>query len=90
MDPKSAGRVAALVSFRLGGADGVSVEAGKWAWALGELGWTVVTVAGEGAVDRLIPGLAAGAGLSGPRPPPSLDRGELTAALEGADVVIVE
>ena len=28
---------AAVVSFRLGGDDGVSVEARKWAWALGEL-----------------------------------------------------
>ena len=25
---------AALVSYRLGGPDGVSIEAGKWSWAL--------------------------------------------------------
>ena len=35
------------LSFRLGGADGVAVEARKWAWALGELGFEVRRVAGE-------------------------------------------
>ena len=81
---------AAIVSFRLGGADGVSVEAAKWGWALGRLGFAVRTVAGDGAADRLIPGLAAGAGLTGPQPPPALDRDALAGAFDGADVVIVE
>ena len=31
---KAPGRLA-IVSFRLGGQDGVSIEAAKWAWALG-------------------------------------------------------
>jgi glycosyltransferase involved in cell wall biosynthesis len=78
------------VSFRLGGADGVSVEAEKWAWALARLGWTILTVAGEGPVDHLIPGLAAGGGLSGSREPLPLDRQALARALEGADLVVVE
>ncbi len=37
---------AVVVSFRLGGADGVAVEARKWDWALGELGFEVRRVAG--------------------------------------------
>ena len=53
--------VAAIVSFRLGGSDGVAVEAVKWAGALETLGFDIETVAGEGPVDRVIPGLAIGA-----------------------------
>ena len=53
--------VAAIVSFRLGGSDGVAVEATKWAGALAVLGFDIRTVAGEGPVDRLLPGLAIGA-----------------------------
>ena len=74
---------AALLSFRLGGSDGVSVEAAKWAAALGDLGWAVRTVAGEGPVDVLLPGLAIGAGA-----PPT--RAELEGALAPADLVVVE
>ena len=40
------GSAGAVVSYRLGGDDGVSVEARKWAWALGELGFAVRRVAG--------------------------------------------
>jgi glycosyltransferase involved in cell wall biosynthesis len=72
-----------MVSFRLGGGDGVAVEAAKWARALGLLGWTVRTVAGGGPVDDLLPGLAIGA----PAPP---TRAEVERALGGADLVIVE
>ena len=47
---------AALVSFRLGGGDGVSIEAEKWRWALERLGFETVRVAGvfggAGAVAR--------------------------------------
>ena len=77
-------RVAALLSFRLGGTDGVAVVAETWAAILRDAGWEVRTVAGAGAVDRLVPGLA----WPVEHPPPSVD--EVTAALEGADVVIVE
>jgi len=73
----------ALVSFRLGGTDGVAVEATKWAAALGTLGFSVTTVAGEGSADRLLPGL----GMSAPEPPAAA---EVTDALDGADVVVVE
>jgi mannosylglucosylglycerate synthase len=74
---------AAVVSFRLGMADGVSVEAAKWAAALRRLGWAVRTVAGAGEADVLLPGLD----LDAPEPPAA---GELSAALTGADVVLVE
>jgi glycosyltransferase involved in cell wall biosynthesis len=75
--------VAAIVSFRLGGSDGVAVEAGKWTGALTALGFDVRTVAGEGPVDRLLPGLAIGAAE-----PPSAS--EVEAALDDAEVVVVE
>jgi len=75
--------LAAIVSFRLGLHDGVSVVAAAWARALRDLGWDVRTVAGDGPVGQLVPGLAANA----PEPPaPS----EVAAAFEGADVVVVE
>ena len=73
----------ALVSFRLGLTDGVSVIAGSWAEALAGLGFDVVTVAGEGPVDRRVPGLAIGA----PTPP---SRAEVAEALADADLVVVE
>ncbi len=77
------GPTAAIVSFRLGGTDGVAIEAAKWQWALGQLGFDVVTVAGEGPVDHLLPGLAMGA----PEPPTTA---EVQSALAGADVAVVE
>ena len=75
--------VAALLSFRLGGSDGVAVEAAKWRDALGALGFSTVTVAGSGPVDHLLPGLAIGADT-----PPA--RSEVEAALAHADLVVVE
>src|SRR5476649_1528341 len=74
---------AALISFRLGGSDGVSVEAAKWAGALRRLGFEVTTVAGSGPVDHLLPGL----GIDAPEPP---DDAEIDDALRGADLVVVE
>jgi glycosyltransferase involved in cell wall biosynthesis len=75
--------VAAIVSFRLGGSDGVAVEATKWSGALAVLGFDIRTVAGEGPVDRLLPGLAIGA----PEPPrPS----EVEDVLADAELVVVE
>jgi glycosyltransferase involved in cell wall biosynthesis len=73
----------AIVSFRLGRHDGVSVVAATWQRVLQEQGWTVTTVAGDGPVDRLLPGLA----LEATGPP---DRDEVAAALAPADVVVVE
>jgi glycosyltransferase involved in cell wall biosynthesis len=75
--------VAAVVSFRLGGTDGVSIESEKWHAALDELGFAVATVAGEGPVDRLVPGLAMGADA-----PP--ERIEVERVLADADVVVIE
>jgi glycosyltransferase involved in cell wall biosynthesis len=74
---------AALVSFRLGGSDGVSIEAEKWAGALRRLGWQVITVAGSGPVDTRLEGLA----MDAPEPP---GRRELADSLAPADLVVVE
>jgi len=71
------------VSFRLGGPDGVSVAASQWAEALQEMGWSVLTVAGSGPVDVIVPGLAWPA-VTDPAPE------EVAAAVEGCDVVLVE
>ncbi|MHB8293340.1 MAG: glycosyltransferase family protein [Acidimicrobiales bacterium] len=73
----------AIVSYRLGGADGVAVEAAKWARAFGRLGWRVVTVAGEGTADRLVAGL----GMRARRGPRTSD---VSAALAASDLVVVE
>jgi glycosyltransferase involved in cell wall biosynthesis len=75
--------LAAIVSYRLDGPDGVSVEAAKWGAALRRLGWTVRTIAGEGRADVVLPGLAMNAGR-GPHPV------DLERAWSGADVVVVE
>ncbi len=72
-----------MISFRLGGGDGVSVEGAKWAAALGRLGWDVRTIAGAGPVDTVLPGLAIEA-----RDPPT--RPEVEAALAPGDLVVVE
>jgi glycosyltransferase involved in cell wall biosynthesis len=74
---------AALISFRLGGTDGVSVEAQKWQWALGRTGFAVHTVAGSGPVDHLLPGLS----IEAPEPPTDA---EIDAALGDAELVVVE
>jgi len=73
----------AIVSFRLGLTDGVSIEAEKWTNALTSLGHEVVTVAGEGRVDHVIPGLAIDAADD-----PDVDL--LRRTLEDVDLVIVE
>lgn len=80
--------VAAIVAFRLGGPDGVSVEAAKWGAALATLGFTVRTVAGEGPVDHLVAGLGPGVAVTG-RPLQPLDETGLEAALV-ADLVVIE
>ncbi len=73
----------AMLSFRLGGTDGVAVVAERWATILRTHGWEVITVAGEGPVDRLVPGL----GIDHPEPPVP---GELEASLKDVDLVVVE
>ncbi|HVF14666.1 MAG TPA: glycosyltransferase [Acidimicrobiales bacterium] len=72
----------AILSFRFGPTDGVSVEARKWAGILERLGYRTYTVAAEGA-DRLVPGL----GIADDEPPEHKD---LDAALADADLVVVE
>jgi glycosyltransferase involved in cell wall biosynthesis len=73
----------AIVSFRLNQTDGVSVAAATWGTVLASLGFAVRTVAGAGPVDHLLPGLAIGA-------PAAPSPAEVAAALEGADLVVVE
>ena len=72
-----------MISFRLGGEDGVAVEAAKWAGALGLLGWAVRSVAGAGPVDAVLPGLA----MDAAEPP---TRAEVDGAIADADLIIVE
>lgn len=81
--------VAVVVSFRLGGPDGVSVEAAKWTTALGDLGYTVRTVAGAGDADVVVPGLGVGQTVTG-EPAPALDAAVLEATLSDATLTVVE
>ena len=78
-----------VVSFRLGGADGVSTEAAKWEGAFKRLGCSVLTLAGEGRADLLDPGLAVGSYVSGERAP-APDRELVYSALSGADLAVIE
>lgn len=71
------------MSFRLGGRDGVSVEAAKWAGAFEALGWRVRTVAGAGPADAVLPWL--GIGATAPPEPAGFAR-----AIAGCDLVVVE
>ena len=77
------GQRAAIVSYRLGMADGVSVTAAQWAAALNHIGMRVLTVAGDGDPDVRVPGLA----LDAPRPP---TQRALAEVLAGVDVVIAD
>jgi glycosyltransferase involved in cell wall biosynthesis len=74
---------ASIVSFRLGGPDGVSIVADSWRRGLEAVGYQVTTVAGAGPVDRVVPGLE----LQPSREP---DPGQVADALTGADLVVVE
>ncbi|MEX0666179.1 MAG: glycosyltransferase family 4 protein [Acidimicrobiia bacterium] len=81
---------AVLLSFRLGGVDGVSVEARKWEWAFRELGFSTRRVAGELADglrpdDTWLPFLAIEPAAGAPLEPDAL-----AACLAGADLVVVE
>jgi glycosyltransferase involved in cell wall biosynthesis len=82
--------VAVMLSYRLGGADGVAVEARKWEWALHELGFRIRRVAGEfddglRPDDVWLPFLALEP-AEGTAPEP----GALAASVAGADLVVVE
>jgi glycosyltransferase involved in cell wall biosynthesis len=81
---------AVQLSYRLGGADGVAVEAAKWEWALGKLGFTVRRVAGElddepRDDDVTLPFLAID-----PPEDAAPEPDELAAALADVDLVVVE
>jgi glycosyltransferase involved in cell wall biosynthesis len=73
----------AIVSFRLGSFDGVSIEAQKWIEAFRSLGHEVVTVAGEGDADIVMSELAI-------RSPHAPDLDKVTQVLDAADLVVVE
>jgi hypothetical protein len=77
---------AVVVSYRLGHADGVSVEAAKWIGALSVLGYDVMTVAGDGVADVIYPGLAHDAPEDVVPPAPDV----LANTFADADVVIAE
>lgn len=70
------------------------MEAAKWVDALAVLGFEVRTVAGAGEADVLLPGLAFRADQPVPETGgpthDGVDRSELAAALDGAEVVVVE
>ena len=90
----------AVLSFRLGGTDGVSIVAETWIDALHRMGFEVSTVAGEGPVDITIPDLAIGRwpdGRAGVGEPDGADADtidSLAATIDGHladfDLVIVE
>jgi glycosyltransferase involved in cell wall biosynthesis len=90
----------AVLSFRLGGTDGVSVVAATWVDALTDMGFDVVTVAGEGIADVTVPDLAIGRwpdGIDGVAGPLAATEAEidslattLGAILDDVDLVIVE
>jgi mannosylglucosylglycerate synthase len=73
----------AVVSFRLGSFDGVSIEAQKWIDALRSLGHELVTLAGDGEADIVMGELAIRA-TSAP------DINKVSQVLDGADLVVVE
>lgn len=84
--------VATFVSFRLGGTDGVAIEAQKWQQALASLGFRTRRVAGELSGppqpdDTLVPGLA----IEPKRPVHEPDlMAQLRDALASSDVIVVE
>ena len=83
--------VAVQLSYRLGGADGVAVEARKWEWALHELGFSRAPRRGRArrrppTRRRLAPVPRHRSASTARAPEPD----ELAATLAGADLVIVE
>lgn len=82
-------RTAVLLSYRLGGTDGVSVEAGKWEWALHTLGFTTRRVAGQ-LCDQPRPDDVALPGIAIDTPGGAADARQVAIALDGADLVVAE
>jgi glycosyltransferase involved in cell wall biosynthesis len=90
----------AVLSFRLGGTDGVSVVAATWVDALVNFGFDVTTVAGDGIADMIVPDMAIGRwpdgidSVIGPLAASAADIDALTEALKAilddVDLVIVE
>jgi glycosyltransferase involved in cell wall biosynthesis len=82
--------VATFVSYRLGGTDGVSIEAAKWMQALESSGFVTRRVAGhlagEQPRDLEVPWLALGTGSR----PDARDVDSLVAVLDEGDLVVVE
>src|SRR3954470_5504289 len=82
--------VATFVSYRLGGTDGVLIEAAKWMQALESSGFATRRVAGQlaGAQpgDVEVPWLALGADAQ----PTSADVDALVTLLDEGDLVVVE
>jgi glycosyltransferase involved in cell wall biosynthesis len=73
----------ALLSFRYGPTDGVSVVARNWRRAFEDLGFGTTFVAGAAHADIIVPGL----GIDDTEPP---THEELASALAHADLVVVE
>jgi glycosyltransferase involved in cell wall biosynthesis len=83
---------ACLVSQRLGGYDGVSIEAAKWHNALGRLGWSVTRVAGFFAgghkySDVTLDGLWAPS-YGGRAPAPDISR--ISRLVEYHDLLVID
>jgi len=76
----------AFLSFRFGPTDGVSVVARTWMDAFESFGFEVTTIAGDGPVDHLVPGLAIDAAA----PAPAVLDSQVRDALGDADLVVVE
>src|SRR5690242_7964678 len=82
--------VAVQLSYRLGGADGVAVEARKWEWALRDLGFWVRRVAGELDDEPRVDDVALPFLAIDPPDDTASAPDELAATLAGTDLVVVE
>jgi glycosyltransferase involved in cell wall biosynthesis len=82
--------VAVLLSYRLGGDDGVSIESNKWEWALRALGFATRRVAAD-FEDGLRPDDTwLGFLAIDPAPGARAEPDTLAASLAGAELVVVE
>lgn len=89
-------RRAVVVSYRLGGADGVSTEAAKWAGSLRHLGCSVSTLAGEGEADVLelaqygIAAVTMRNAFEADPPPGDRERARRALGIAGTDLLVVQ